>query len=151
TALMWAAAEGSTEVVRLLLEHGADLHARSKGLGGFTALLFAAREGRIGAAKALVQAGVDPNETLQLRRGERTDGQMIQLARAPARAGRGGPAGGPAVNPNPNAFFLAVQNAHYELALALLDLGVDPNSAPQGFTALHAVSWVRKTGIGDNE
>ena len=155
TALMWAAAEGNTDVVRVLLEHGADMHARSSGLGGFTALLFAAREGRIGAAKALVQAGADPNETLQLRRGDRQDGQMIVLARPPARAGRAGaptaaPAG-PPPNPNPNAFFLAVENAHYELALALVDLGVDPNAAPQGFTALHAVSWVRKSGIGDDE
>ena len=29
----------------------------------------------------------------------------------------------------------------------LLDRGADPNAAPQGWTALHQVSWVRKTGV----
>ena len=29
----------------------------------------------------------------------------------------------------------------------LLDRGADPNAAPQGYTALHQVSWVRKAGI----
>ena len=157
TALMWAAAEGNADVIRVLLEHGADVHARSTGLGGFTALLFAAREGRIGAAKALLQGGANLNETLQVRRGDRQDGQMVVLAKRPApppgRVGRAGapPPAGPPPEVNPNAFFLAVANAHYELALALVDAGADPNAAPQGFTALHEVTWVRKTGIGDNE
>ena len=151
TALMWAAAEGNADVIRLLLEFGADVHARSNGLGGFTPLLFAAREGRIEAAKALLKGGADLNETLQLRRGDRTDGQMIILATRAARGGAAGAPGGPPVNNNPNAFFLAVANAHYELALALVDAGVDPNAAPAGYTALHQITWVRKTGIGDNE
>ena len=46
-----------------------------------------------------------------------------------------------------NAFLLATANAHYELASWLLERGVDPNAAPQGYTALHQVSWVRKAGI----
>ena len=62
TALMWAAAEGQAPMVKELAAHGADLNARSKvnhwdrqvtaenrakylPLGGWTALLFAAREG----------------------------------------------------------------------------------------------------------
>ena len=49
--------------------------------------------------------------------------------------------------PGPNAFLLAAANAHYELAAWLLDRGADPNAAPQGYTALHQVSWVRKAGI----
>ena len=28
----------------------------------------------------------------------------------------------------------------------LLERGADPNAAPQGYTALHQVSWVRKAG-----
>jgi ankyrin repeat protein len=46
-----------------------------------------------------------------------------------------------------NAFLLAAGSAHYELAALLLDRGADPNAAPQGYTALHQVSWVRKAGI----
>src|ERR1035438_5755584 len=40
TALMWAAAEGHPEVVRVLIDRHADIHAASK--NGFTALVFAA-------------------------------------------------------------------------------------------------------------
>jgi ankyrin repeat protein len=50
----------------------------------------------------------------------------------------------------PNAFLLASGNAHYELAAILLDAGADPNAAPQGWTALHQMTWVRKVGVGDN-
>jgi ankyrin repeat protein len=45
---------------------------------------------------------------------------------------------------------LAAANAHYELALVLLDAGADPNAMPQGWSALHQVTWVRKVGVGDN-
>jgi ankyrin repeat protein len=45
---------------------------------------------------------------------------------------------------------LAVSNAHFELAAMLLDMGADPNAAGQGWAALHAVTWVRKLGGGDN-
>jgi uncharacterized protein len=128
TALMWAAAEGHAAVVEALAGGGADLHARSN--GGFTALLFAAREGRIAAVDALLTAGAKLDDSLPVR------------------------ARGAAARPEPaspetglNAFLLAAGNAHYELAARLLDRGVDPNAAPQGYTALHQVSWVRKAGI----
>ena len=132
TALMWAAAEGNADAIRLLVERGADVQTRSN--GGFTALLFAAREGRIAAAKTLLQSGASVNESL-------------------ARRGGRGAAGGTNTSETentPNAFLLAVANAHYELASVLLDAGADPNAAPQGWTALHQVTWVRKVGVGDN-
>src|SRR3989442_14297973 len=66
-ALMWAAAEGHAEVLRGLVAHGADIHARSN--GGFTPLLFAAREGKIPAAKTLPEAGTDLNESPPAPRG----------------------------------------------------------------------------------
>ena len=127
-ALMWAAAEGHAEVIRALVAHGADIRARSN--GGFTPLLFAVREGRIPAVKALLEAGAALNESLPTRRGGET----------------------PAADAEPglNAFMLAVGNAHYELATFLLDKGADPNSAPLGFTALHQITWLRRPGSGDN-
>src|SRR5262245_59522958 len=128
-ALMWAAAEGHSDVIRVLLAHGADMHARSN--GGFTPLLFAVREGRIGAVKTLLEAGADLSESLPRR--------------------RGGSAANPAnTESGINAFMLAVENVHYELAAFLLDKGADPNSAPLGFTALHQISWLRRPGTGDN-
>jgi len=81
TALMWAAAEGHPAVIKLLLEHGADHKVRSLDRdtaspklaagtpaapifrGGLTALLFAARQGHTEAVKALLDAGVDINQT----------------------------------------------------------------------------------------
>jgi len=79
TALMWAASERHPEVVKLLMAHGADWKVRSVdretkpprlsaassispiARGGFTALLFSAREGDIDSAKAMLDAGVDIN------------------------------------------------------------------------------------------
>jgi ankyrin repeat protein len=79
TALMWAASERHPAVVKLLLEKGADWKVRSFdretkppklsaassispiARGGFTALLFAAREGDVESAKAMLDAGVDIN------------------------------------------------------------------------------------------
>ena len=81
TALMWAAAERHPEVVKLLLAHGADWKVRSFdrptkmpelsaassvspiARGGFTAFLFTAREGDIESAKAMLEGGVDVNQT----------------------------------------------------------------------------------------
>ena len=61
TALMRAVAEKHPEVVRALIEGGADVRARSK--GGFTALLFAGQQGEVASAKLLLAAGADVNAT----------------------------------------------------------------------------------------
>ena len=72
TALMWAAAEGHPAMVRELIAHGANVNLRSNvnkwdrqntyeprekwlPLGGMSPLLFAAREGCLGCAQALVE------------------------------------------------------------------------------------------------
>jgi ankyrin repeat protein len=44
---------------------------------------------------------------------------------------------------------LAVENGHFELAATLLNVGADPNSRPAGYSALHAITWVRKPIRGD--
>jgi uncharacterized protein len=79
TALMWAAAERHPAIVKLLLERGADWRIRSFDRetkpprlsaassispiprGGFTALMFAAREGDLESARIMLDAGVDIN------------------------------------------------------------------------------------------
>ena len=59
SALMWAAAEGNLSVVRALISHGGDIHARSN--SGTTPLLFAARKGSLESVRALIEAGADVN------------------------------------------------------------------------------------------
>ncbi len=80
TALMWASAQGHPEMIRLLLKAGAEVNARGavrewqrrvtseprpKGMnrGGFTPLLYAAREGCIECARELLKGGADPDLT----------------------------------------------------------------------------------------
>ncbi len=76
SALMWAAARSQADMVRFLAERGADLDARGvirqwdrktiteprpkdMNKGGFTPLLYAAREGCVECARRLVEAGAD--------------------------------------------------------------------------------------------
>ena len=134
TALMWAAAEGNAEVAAALLAHGADVGAASQ--GGFTPLLFAAREGRIDVAELLLDAGASLDDSLSIN-SDRTAGG-VEMARASSEG--------------LDAFLLAVGSAHFELAARLLERGADPDAAPRGWTALHQLSWVRKTGdSGSND
>ena len=76
SALMWAAAQSQAEMVKLLASNGADLNARGvirqwerkviteprpkdMNKGGFTPLLYAAREGCVECARHLIAAGAD--------------------------------------------------------------------------------------------
>ena len=60
TALMWALEDKHLEVARVLIEHGANVHARSK--GGFTPLVLAARECDPASVQTLLEAGANVNE-----------------------------------------------------------------------------------------
>lgn len=80
TPLMWAAAEKHPAVVELLIQRGADVNATSAVFdftklkpksgsvpmnfprGGFTPLLFAARQGDVASARLLLAAGANPNQ-----------------------------------------------------------------------------------------
>jgi ankyrin repeat protein len=124
TALMWAAAEGHTEVVEALLNAGAEF--RTPLDSGFTPLFFAVREGRSEVVLRLLQAGADVNEVM---RPDRKHDDAYGTKTTP--------------------LILAVENGHFELAAALLAAGANPNARPSGFTALHAMTWVRKPLRGD--
>ena len=76
SALMWAAAQRQPEMIGVLVEHGADVDARGRAhdwqrrvtaeprikimqTGGFTPLLYAAREGCVDCVAALADGGAD--------------------------------------------------------------------------------------------
>ena len=82
TAAMWAAAENNAAAIRVLADGGGDLNAKSRLMefpefkfltsgmvitalpkGGWTPLMYAARQGSMDAARALVEAGANPNLT----------------------------------------------------------------------------------------
>jgi ankyrin repeat protein len=135
TALMWAAGEGHASAIRTLLERGADLNGRSE--AGWTPLLFAVRDGQLDATRTLLDAGASANDALPANTG------------GPRRRPEGAPGG--ADSPRGlSALHLAVGSRHYELAAFLLDRGADPNAAGPGWTALHQLTWIRKTGLGTN-
>ena len=126
TSLMWAAADGHVEVVDALLKAGADFQTPLP--SGFTPFFFAVREGRLEVVFRLLEAGVKVNDSM---RPERKNS---------------------AAQPKPTSpLILAVENGHFELAAALLKAGADPNDRPSGYTALHAITWVRKPIRGDGD
>jgi ankyrin len=129
TALMWAISERHAAVVQLLVQHGADVRARTRvrrrtvqlntrysdqksvrgvtetDLGGFTPLLFAARVGDIESARVLLAAGADLNDT----------------------------------TPNKlSALVVAAHSGNGAFAAFLVDRGANVNADGGGYTALHA-------------
>jgi ankyrin repeat protein len=133
TALMWAVSRQHSEIVKVLLENHADVHARTgtrpvmamldQGppravktsaqdarqieMGGSTALMLAAQNGGIESARLLLAAGANPNDA----------------------AGDG-----------KSALVMAAFTGNGQVARVLLDGGADPNSAGAGYTALHAAA-----------
>ena len=128
TALMWAIAEHHPGVVRLLMEHGAELQARTK--QGFTALHFAAREGDLETARLLLAAGSDVN---------------VRSVPDPTLKGRG-PTYTATISAGSTPLLVSTVRGHVPLALFLLEHGADPNVEDAGFTALH---WAASTWEND--
>ena len=60
SALMLAASNNHAGIIKLLAKHGADVDHREPGLG-WSALIWAAKQGRAEAANALLQLGANPN------------------------------------------------------------------------------------------
>ena len=133
TALMWAAAEGNTAVVRALIDAGADIKATLD--SGFTPFFLAVREGRLDTVRTFLAAGIDVNAALP--RPENAPRSAAASYIRPVDRGTG-------------PLLLAVQNGHFELAIALVDAGANPNDVRSGFTPLHTIAWVRKPDSSDN-
>ncbi len=124
SALHWAASEGHATVISLLIQAGADFKTPLP--SGFTPLFFAVREGHRDAVQVLLKSGIDVKEVMQT---QRTGGKSPRKGTSP--------------------LMLAVENAHFALAVDLLKAGADPNDERSGYTALHALTWVRRTNTGD--
>ena len=146
TAMMWAAAENHADMVRTLAALGGDIDARSTDKeppvlefpqsggpnmpfprGGWTPLMYAAREGAIDAARTLVDLGADLNVAALAQ----TDVVLTDAVRK--NAGRVGT----------TALVYAIINAHFDLAAMLVEKGADPNIVDtSGMGALYAaVEW----------
>ena len=177
TAAMFAAAENRAGVIKILAAHGADLkiatnvvklevarlddngnplparggdstvNGGNTTMGGMTALLFAARDGRLDAVRALLEAGADVN---QICAGDRTSPLVIAVSNGHYEVGKYLVEHG--ANPNlgnvdglmplyaaidmqyapvswaPNPLTVQEKVTHLELMKALLDHGADPNA-----------------------
>jgi ankyrin repeat protein len=154
TALMFAAASGKTDALKILLDNGAHVSARDTP-NGQTALMFAAARNRGAAIKMLAEHGADlgatskvssvkpfgrygvPGEEKNSKKTTKMGGNSaLQYA---AREGHMGAvrellAGGADVNQtsvsdNMGPLTQSIVNGHFDVAKFLLDSGADPNIA----------------------
>jgi hypothetical protein len=150
---MWAAAENHETVVRTLAALGADVNARSTvdeapvlefpksggpnmpfPRGGWTPLMYAAREGSLESARALVELGAKINVVAL----PPTDVALTDEVRRVADT------------VGTTALVYAIINVHFDLAAMLLEKGADPNiTDTSGMAALYAavemntLQWVQ--------
>jgi ankyrin repeat protein len=150
TVLMIASRTGSAETIKALVARGADVRARELRKGQ-TALMWAAAENNVAAIRALIEAGADINEK---SKGGSFTPYLFAVRAGHIDAARALIDAGVDVNQSltdgTSALVLAVMNAHYELAGALLDKGANPNADKQGWTALHQIAWSRRHNAGFN-
>jgi ankyrin repeat protein len=165
TILMTAARTGRPEVLKLLLRRGADLNARENWYGE-TALIWAAAENQADAIKVLVEHGADVNGRSRLLDvPRRRNGQSIlplgswtplmyaarqgalqateTLAALGADLNQADPDGA-------TALILSIINANYDVAVALVERGADPNIGEKEskMAALYATVDMHRLAIG---
>ena len=165
TVLMTAARTGVAEVLRILIEAGANVHASEK-LYGETALHWAAAENHADAVRVLVAAGAPPDgRSAKQEFARRRSGQSMlslgswtplmyaarQNARDAARALVQSGAKLDETDPDgATALVIAIINAHYDVAVQLLDAGADPNVVDNeaGMGALYAAVDMHRLAVG---
>ena len=165
TVLMTAARTGRPAVLTALLRHGADVKTREHWYGE-SALMWAAAENHTDAIKVLVEAGADVNERSRLLDvPRRRNGQSIlplgswtplmyaaregALEAAETLAALGADLN--LTDPDgATALVLAIINANYDVAAALVEKGADPNVADKEakMAALFATVDMDRLAIG---
>jgi len=165
TVLMTAARTGNADVLKALIDHGADFKAREKWYGE-TALMWAAAENHVEAIKLLVARGADVNERSRaLDVPRRRNGQSIlplgswtpamyaarqgSLEAAVTLASLGADLN--LTDPDgATALVLAIINANYDVAVALVEKGANPNVADNEakMAALYATVDMDRLAIG---
>lgn len=140
TPLLAASRAGSLPAVRLLLARSADVNAAEK-FQGTTALMYAAAEGHLDVAGALLEAGADPNKQgkitalTQRKNADHPTGGMTALMFAARNgnepmvrllAGKGAD-----LNlkngDGASAAMIAIWNDRFDMAATLAELGADVN------------------------
>jgi ankyrin repeat protein len=150
TPLMTAARTGNRLALTVLLEHGADVDA-IEAWRGQTALMWAVAQNQVDAVDVLLRAGADPNARstggftpILFAAREGYLDVLDALVRAGANVDDVVPSSGM------SALVMSVYNAHYDFAKGLLDVGANPDSAGNGWSALHQVVWTRRPNLGRN-
>jgi ankyrin repeat protein len=128
TALMWAAANSHPAVTALLIEFGADVRTRSRSYAQTVVGEQTQRAGREELNYTVMRGGGTPL-LFAARAGDAESARLLLAAGADAND---------SLPDGTSALVLAAHSGHRDVALALLDKGVNPNDLGIGYTALHA-------------
>jgi ankyrin repeat protein len=144
STLMWVSLYGYLEIVQALLgREGTDVNKGD--VDGDTALHYAAMEGRIEVARALLQAGANARKSNG--RGQTplhmaSENGCIEIVRALLEAGAGADVRKHDENGGSSPISRACEGKHLEVFRALVEAGGDVNKLDSGGrTALHYASY----------
>ncbi len=148
TALIAASIMGHTEIMKLLLEKGADANAADN--NAFTALIYSAAKGNADGTKLLLDSGAKVNtknahgETALIRAASVGSAEVVRIllgsgAEIEAETNEGG-----------NALILAADNGHTEVVKVLLEKGANKDHYHK-YSPKIAYDYARQKGFRDIE